>query len=181
MRTIQQFAFYFLLLITLNACDDTPTINRQDPVEESDSTTTEVSTEPVSVPIDLSNATISFSLQNEQENEIGIPKADIYLSVTEDTLFLTNEVRGVEVDKSYYSSFGIPTEAALAIECYWAGGGNYYYVLVDNHEITVYKSFIGEPHPEVDAPNPASQYEPFKRFSLYETEIIEEDLQPSPK
>jgi hypothetical protein len=181
MRIIQQIAFYFLLLMTLNACEDTPTVDNQDSVEEPDSATTEVPTEPATVPLDLSNATIRFHLQNEQEDEMGMPKADLLLSVGEDTVLLTNDVRGVEVDKSYYASFGIPTEAALAIECYWAGGGHYYYVLVDNHEVTVYKGFIGEPDPEVEAPEPASQYTPFKRFSFYETEIVEEELQPSPK
>lgn len=178
MKNIQQLLLCMVLILSLSACENMPTTDTAPKTN-----ITEVPAEPAVVPVDLSNATIGLSLQNEQEDEMGMPKASLYLhnSVTADKLFLADDVRGVEVEKSYYASFGIPAEALLAIECYWAGGGNYYYVLVDNNVLTVYRGSIGEPHPEVEAPDPASQYEPFKRFSFYEKEVVEEHLQPSPK
>ncbi|MFK7796460.1 MAG: hypothetical protein AB8E82_03325 [Aureispira sp.] len=167
-----------VLILSLNACENATTTDTIPDTVEPDTSTTEAPAESAVELVDLSNATIGLSLQNEQEDEFGMPKASLYLhnSVTEDQLFLADDVRGVEVEKNSYTSFGIPAEALLAIECYWAGGGTYYYVLVDNNVLTVYRGSIGEPHPEVEAPDPASQYEPFKRFSFYEHEVVEENL-----
>lgn len=134
--------------------------------------------EPAPVPLDLSRATVSFKALYQGDNEQGMPMARLYLytSATTDSLFLVEDVGGTEVSKSYYASLDIPENAALGIQSYYAGAGNYYYAVIEGNVLTVYKKFFEEPHPEMEKPDPTPTYKAFKKFTFYQNQVVEENL-----
>lgn len=67
------------------------------------------------------------------------------------------------------SGFNMPEKAAFAISGYAAGGGNYYYGLVKNDTLSVYRQYIEESHPENDA-NPAET-----KYNLFKIIVIKSD------
>ncbi len=127
-------------------------------------------------PLNMERAVVSFKAIAQGENESGTPSARLYLytSVGTDSLFLAEDVGGVKLEQDRYEAFNIPTDAILAIESYFAGGGSYYYVAQEGNVLTVYRGFMDEPNPEMEVQE--AKYDPFKRYTFYEDSIVEEEL-----
>ena len=178
-KTTQSILGLFLLLLFM-AC------NNEESKSTPAATTEETKVEPVEekpqesalVPLDLSTTTVSFKALYQGDKEQGVPKAKLYLytSATTDSLFLVEDVGGTEVSKSYYASLDIPENAALGIQSYYAGAGNYYYAVIEGNILTVYKKFFEESHPEMEKPDPTPTYKAFKKFTFYQSQVVEENL-----
>jgi hypothetical protein len=167
-----------LLVAALWACNNQPAT--ETPLTEPTTNTAETpaTVEPTLSPIDLNNVTFMLKAEVLEETEAGMPRAKLYLvpSTKQKDLFLAEDVGGVLVNRARYEEFGIPDDAILAIESYYAGGGNYYYVTTNKNILYVRKAALSEPQPAVESPDPTTLYQPFKRFSFYEEEVIEEKL-----
>lgn len=174
---MSKVCFVIFLLGALLACENTSQIENTSK-KLVDTVTTVVNTKASSTPVNVNNAVVSFKTFPKGENDVGIPQATLYLytSLTTDSLFLANDVGGVTIAKNNYTYFDIPEHAILAIESYYAGAGNYYYVETKENVLIIYKGEILEPSPEAETPDVTAQYKPFKRFIFYQDKVVEENL-----
>ena len=79
-------------------------------------------------------------LDGGMDNSISAPKTDIMLYVDgNSTKIKTIYGEGHNYDKELYKEMGIPSNALSACGAWWAGGGDYFYVVINNGKPVVYQ------------------------------------------
>lgn len=60
--------------------------------------------------------------------------------------YLVDEIVGgaMIIDKAEYESMGIPSTALSACGAWWAGGGDYFYLIQSNNQLIVYAGWLDE-------------------------------------
>lgn len=92
-------------------------------------------------------ATLGVQLKCETvSKDEDVPKAAIYALVRENKVkigeIITNDCKVIEADE--YANFKIPADALTAAGGWWAGAGDYYYILEAENEYVVMKGRLEE-------------------------------------
>ncbi|OWY20370.1 hypothetical protein C7N43_09710 [Sphingobacteriales bacterium UPWRP_1] len=90
-------------------------------------------------------AGISLIYENLGEDTVGIPRSVVLLgenggAIVLDTLSLNLE----KIEKEKYAAMGIPADAIDACGGWYAGGGDYFYVIKRNGNAVVYRGYLDE-------------------------------------
>lgn len=78
------------------------------------------------------------------EDSMGVPHSILYLynagkKITVDTIYSC-----VEIERSEYKSHKIPADAIIALGGWWAGSGDYYYLILRGGKPVVYEGWQDE-------------------------------------
>ncbi|MCX6317641.1 MAG: hypothetical protein NTW29_10140 [Bacteroidetes bacterium] len=92
----------------------------------------------------ITNQPPSFSCQVLPEDSMGIPHSILYLQsggkkITIDTIYSCGEIAPAE-----YAEKKIPADALMALGGWWAGSGDYFYLVVRNGKPVVYAGWQDE-------------------------------------
>jgi hypothetical protein len=90
-------------------------------------------------------AGISLGFQDLGEDESGIPRSVLVLAENGGAIALdTVRVSLAKIERERYAEMGIPTEALDACGGWYAGSGDYFYVVQRKGKAIVYKGFQDE-------------------------------------
>ncbi len=89
-------------------------------------------------------SSIKFNCADLGEDEMGIPRSILYLSVDGKTIEIAKIKNCLPIDKEQYSDYNIDESAADAAYGYWAGNGAYFYVSIKGNEIYIYRSQVDQ-------------------------------------
>lgn len=88
---------------------------------------------------------ISLSYENLGEDTLGIPHSVLFLAENGGAIVLdTLTVNLEKIEKERYAEMGIPAEAVDACGGWYAGGGDYFYVVKRNGNAVVYRGYMEE-------------------------------------
>lgn len=86
----------------------------------------------------------------EGEDEYGIPRNTVFLVTGNEKQTVGKCLACSEITKKEYDAYNIPQNALSACGGWWAGGGDYFYVVVDeNGKVDVYQGWQDEGEEEV--------------------------------
>lgn len=90
-----------------------------------------------------------FIIKQYPEDANGNPSADISLSYNNKTKKISKITGNAElIEKADFASKGIPNKALSACGAWWAGAGDYFYVIKANNQYIVYKGWQDETQTE---------------------------------
>ncbi len=99
---------------------------------------------------DTSKGVKLVCIDGGMDTSISAPKTDVMLYVDgKSTKIATIYGEGHNYDKESYKDMGIPSTALSACGAWWAGGGDYFYVVAKNGKPVVYQGSQdeGQKHP----------------------------------
>lgn len=97
------------------------------------------------------------------EDKDYIPRTDVMLSINgKQTLVKSIAGEGSVIPKSEYSNYQIPANAVSACGAYYAGGGDYFYVVMNNGKPEVYAGWQDEPQGDGTEWKPGYNWEKMK-------------------
>jgi len=84
-------------------------------------------------------------------------------SAWKNRMLITSERAYSEIPKDYYNSYQIPDTAMFAFSTWYAGGGHYYFGVVDQNKLVVKRKWEeeGNMEEELQPPNPYTNYMTF--------------------
>lgn len=98
--------------------------------------------------IAVSNST-KFIIKQNPEDANGNPSAEITLSFGKKVRKVSKITGNAElIEKIDYASKGIPKKALSACGAWWAGAGDYFYVVKTDNQLVVYKGWQDETQKE---------------------------------
>ncbi len=124
-----------LLAITfLLGCTNDPPENQQ---QLTTTTTTGAAIDP---------ATIKFICQSAQDPnmEADAPRHEVYLQIGSSKIKVADILNCEILAKEFYEQNQIPPAAIAAVGGWWAGAGDYLYIIEENGNYVVKKGFTGE-------------------------------------
>ncbi len=96
----------------------------------------------------VSNGT-KFIIKQNPEDANGNPAADISLSFGSKVRKISKITGNAEIiEKTDYAAKGIPKKALSACGAWWAGAGDYFYVVRTDNQLVVYKGWQDETQKE---------------------------------
>lgn len=87
---------------------------------------------------------IKFNCADLGEDEMGIPRSILYLTVNGKTIEIAKIQNCLPIDKEQYASHNMDENAADASYGYWAGKGAYFYVILKENEGYIYRAKVDE-------------------------------------
>ena len=100
------------------------------------------------MPADLAKSTVKLICINKGEDSLATPHFDVMLSVNGKE-FKIKTINGCgDIPLSEYKTYEIPAAAVSACGGWWAGAGDYYYVIMKNGKPSLFEGWMDETQKE---------------------------------
>ena len=100
------------------------------------------------MPADSAKSTVKLVCINKGEDSLATPHFDVMLSVNGKE-FKIKTINGCgDIPLSEYKTYEIPTAAVSACGGWWAGAGDYYYVIMKNGKPSLFEGWMDETQKE---------------------------------
>lgn len=127
----------FFAAIFLNACGNNSG-KKEDAVKQPDSVTN-VSSQPISAEKEIKLICREMGVDSSDN-----PQHDVLLSVDGVQTKIKTIYACAEISKESYEQYEIPKEAVMACGGWWAGAGDYYYVIMKDGKPVVFEGWNEE-------------------------------------
>lgn len=121
-------------------------------------------------------SSIKFNCADLGEDEMGIPRSILYLSVDGKTIEIAKIKNCLPIDKELYADSNIDENAVDASYGHWAGNGAYFYVTIKDNEGYIYKAEVDEMD---DQPSSYSLFGIYSNGKFFKKNREEEKAQAS--
>lgn len=129
----------FCLAFFLIACGNKSSDKKKDDTNTSD--TNQVATKPT---VDTMQKGVWFTFKDMGVDSFDIPHTDVYLYVDGKETKIKSVNSCSDIPKDNYLQYEIPKEAVKACGGWWAGAGDYFYVVLRNGKPVVYAGWLDE-------------------------------------
>lgn len=103
-------------------------------------------TNPAEIGNDGQNSTNSIQLVTELADSAdeNMPKSEVFFEINKSKIKIANILNGEPIVKENYEQYQIPLAAISAVGGWWAGSGDYFYLLLKNEKFIVYHGVTEE-------------------------------------
>ena len=102
----------------------------------------------LNIPADTANSVVKLVCKNRGVDSLETPHFDVMLSVNGKEIKIKSINGCGDIAKSEYKTYGIPADAVSACGGWWAGAGDYYYVIMKNSQPSLFEGWMDESQKE---------------------------------
>ncbi len=145
MRKTTNFVIILAFFAITTACGDSPNQPNQpvDIVENSEEGPTEITPE-AEAETSTQPQKVALICNDLGEGEYGTPQAEVFLDIDGNKIKVGTIAACSAIPAEDYTQHEIPTNAVAACGGWWAGAGDYFYAIIENNEVAVYRGAIDE-------------------------------------
>lgn len=143
MKNLLLFSLVSCILMFASACQNEPQTSEETATEKQEEPTTS-SSEGGIAPLHTSEVQLICVPADDPNQEPGFPQSEVFLHLAESKVKVADILACETIEKNQYNSHQIPENAIVAVGGWWAGKGDYVYVVEENGNFVVKKGEIFE-------------------------------------
>ena len=141
-RNVALSLLFFTVVLFLVSCG-----GKNDKKKET-TTTPDSSNSVNNIPAETAKSDVKLFCINKGEDSLGTPHFNVMLSVNGKE-FKIKTINGCgDIPLAEYKTYDIPAEAVSACGGWWAGAGDYYYVVIRNGKPSLFEGWMDETQKE---------------------------------